>query len=911
MRDEDKTREELLSELQRTRIHMAHLMEAEALRRQAERDLEQLTHIAAAIVTSSPCGLLVVQRKSPERLVLVNGNPQIAHLMGIAIDQLRGTDLEDLWPETANQGLKQALLDALDTGEVFEIDHAPYTQHSVERLFRVRAFPMPDERVGVYVEDTTCSPAHPVAVEALGDALWEPLEPILDEEEDERGLEHLRKEPDEKDPDEETASGRDEELAGKVDDLVAQLSAVHARLAEEMERRRAAEEAIATTCRDLENRVKDRTEELSAENQSLENRIAESLAEEEALRGVRYELEKRLKNQEYEIAELAEALEIEIAEHKKTEERFVAVRIELETRMTEVDEALESTNKQLREQIVEKQRIEDDLRTSLAERERLVHELSARLSETTECLDREKALHESIQQTMSGEGSASAPMQYSQLGMAAFDTRGMITALNPRLVEMFGATSAEDLRAINLPDSSLMQESGLPEAIQECLQSGVPSSLDCPLTAPSGKRVYARVYLAPVRRGHEEIDGCEAIFEDVSEAQATEMQTLQAERLCAHSRMAGGVATKFSDVVEAISGQVQEALACVESANFSDMVPLLESLLITCSEAGRTIRRLKQCARTVPRWETSQRNVFDLTEVIRETIEMDALWSRPDPTGNGRDVTVEPAFSTGCLVEGEEDDFIEIMANLLENAAEASPGGGIIGVETFLDREEVVVNVRDEGIGIPRNHMPHLFEPFWTSKEGHDGLGLSVVFGLVRRNRGTMKVSGAEERGALVTLRFPRAQEALREEGVTAAEPARGNYRILLIYSLKPVARMLQRKLTRLGYRIFVAHSVQEGIEVLKRTKIQAIVCDFAEDSAMGSDVSDAVQILSMETGFPKPRLIVLAESVDQRDGSKPLSCSALHRVVEKPVSVARLVRIVAEEIRDVARRFPEMCWQK
>jgi PAS domain S-box-containing protein len=905
MRDEDKTREELLTELQRTRIQMAPMMEAETYRRRAERELDQVAQVAACIVKNSPSGLLILQRHSLDRLILINANSQAARVLEMDFEEASGAELEDIWAGATDQGLKHSLLNALSTGEIFETHDASFRGQAAERILGIRAFPMPEARVGVYV---TPAPDHQIlrqTPDTAGDNSTAPLEPVPDD--GSRMVEDLSQDIEDRDEADKASVHKDDELSRKVADLAAQLSETHARVAQEIETRRAAEEMAATAWREMENRVRVRTEELIAANQSLELRIAESHAEEEALRAVRYELETRLRNQEHEIGELTEALEIEIEEHKKTEEGLVAARIELEKRMTEVDDELEFTNERLREQIVDRQRVEDELRASLAEWEGLVHELTARLSETTESLDRESAHREQIEQSISGEREPSVLMENPQLGVAVCSSQGTITALNPKLAEIIGTPSAQDVQGRNVLDFPFMVDTGVSEAIQECLSSGESSIQDCPYTDASGTHLCIRVHLAPIRGTSGEIAGCEAVFEDVSAFRVQEGHLVRSERFNALSRMAGGVADRFSETIQTFFSQIQAALTCVESADFSDIAPLLESMLNKCRDAGRTTRRLRQLARMRPRKEVRERHVFDLTDVVKETIEMDALWSRPDALDNGRDIILEPSLTPGCRVAAEEEDFVELMANLLENAVEAAPEGGKIVVETSLDGDEVVTRVYNEGAGIPRKHLTSIFEPFWTTKEGHEGLGLPVAFAIVRQYGGTMAVRSLEGQGATFTLRLPHGRDLTRDPAATVDEPARGKHRILLIFPLETVARMIRKKLTRLGYRIFSAQTLQEGMEVLKRNRIDAIVCDFADETAFWQDVSGTIQLVNMETGCPVPRIILLVESEDQLAESGNFAYANLDRIVEKPVSVARLVEIVAEETGDIASRYPEM----
>jgi signal transduction histidine kinase len=912
MRDEDKTREELLSDLQRVRMQMAGMVEAEAFRRQAERELEQMTHIAAALVRSSPCGLLVFQRHLPEKLSLINANPQAARLLGKSMDGLRGADLEDMWPNAAIGGFKQSLLNALDTGGPFEASDVPHTGDLRELTLSVSAFRLPEDRLGLYLAHLPERGVHD-EMTVLEDVARQTQESTSTDESlpvsksmDGNGGFHQAEEPSRESDG--ALQERVEELSDQVRELSAQLLAAHENLAQETQLREAAEEGVGAAWRELEDRVSQRTQALAVANQSLERMIAESHAQEEDLRVVQYELEERLKVQEAEIRELAYTLEIELEEHKKTEEKLVTARIALESHMTDVDGELEAANELLREQVAERRRTESELRSALAERELFIHELTTQLSEATEYLDHETARRTHIERSLSGTSVTPPPLQHSHLGYASLDMDGVVTSFNGRLLEVFGFPPVDDLRGTNLLDTPIMLESGMLDAVKECVQSRVSCTYDGPFSDESGHQRIGRVHFAPMLQDGEHIIGCEAVFEDVSADRLQEGHMMRSERLNALSHMAGRVCDAFSDMVQAVSEHSQAAMACVESASFSDMVPLLEAILAQSRDAGRTARKVRQFARMRPRIETGQDHVFDLTDVVKESLEMDALWSKPPLSNDGHDVLVEPVLTPGCMVQGTEEDYIEVVTNLLENAVEALPSGGKISVSTALDSENVVLEVRDEGIAIPGNHVVNLFEPFWTTREGHQGLGLCVVFGIVRRHGGTLAVRCEEGEGTTFTIRLPYCRSTSREQALGGEEPAHGSFRLLLMYNLEPVAKMVRNKLARLGYSVFTAQSTREGIDILRRTKIDAVVCDFAEEDANVPNVSEAIELLHRETGLRKPPVIILAETVAHGAQSPWIARTPPDRIVQKPVSVARLVEIVAEEIRDAHATIPAYC---
>jgi two-component system NtrC family sensor kinase len=120
-------------------------------------------------------------------------------------------------------------------------------------------------------------------------------------------------------------------------------------------------------------------------------------------------------------------------------------------------------------------------------------------------------------------------------------------------------------------------------------------------------------------------------------------------------------------------------------------------------------------------------------------------------------------------VVAHPDAIQQVLANLVRNAVDAMPFGGVLTVETREDGGQVEVLVEDTGGGIPDEHLPHIFEAFFTTKPGVNGtgLGLFVSEGIVRGHRGRLIVDSNPGAGSRFTLRLPR--EALAEP---AAEPA-------------------------------------------------------------------------------------------------------------------------------------------
>ncbi|MFH0825680.1 MAG: response regulator [Pseudomonadota bacterium] len=124
-------------------------------RKAAENKLTELLETSSHIVRNMPSGLLIFQYQAPGELFLVNANNEASRLMDINADEQRGQEFDEMWPNARLQGLTPALLRTMATGEAFAAECAVFKTEDMERFFRLRAFPMPHDLLGLSFEDVT------------------------------------------------------------------------------------------------------------------------------------------------------------------------------------------------------------------------------------------------------------------------------------------------------------------------------------------------------------------------------------------------------------------------------------------------------------------------------------------------------------------------------------------------------------------------------------------------------------------------------------------------------------------------------------------------------------------------------------------------------------------------------------
>ena len=226
-----------------------------------------------------------------------------------------------------------------------------------------------------------------------------------------------------------------------------------------------------------------------------------------------------------------------------------------------------------------------------------------------------------------------------------------------------------------------------------------------------------------------------------------------------------------------------------------------------------------------------------MNKLLRETVEMLTRTL-------GENIEIALSVHRGLWdCEVDPGQIQSALLNLAINARDAMPGGGKLTLETantVLDEamarspdvrpgEYVMLAVSDTGTGIPADVLERVFDPFFTTKEPGkgSGLGLSMVYGVVKQSRGHVKIYSEVDHGTTVRIYLPRMHDAARLELVSAAPPMRtGKETILVVEDDADVRALADTMLSSLGYRVVQAGSGEEALEILSRQSPDLMLTD-------------------------------------------------------------------------------------
>jgi PAS domain S-box-containing protein len=408
----------------------------------------------------------------------------------------------------------------------------------------------------------------------------------------------------------------------------------------------------------------------------------------------------------------------------------------------------------------------------------------------------------------------------------SLDLEGNCTLCNPACLRLLGYERPADLlgkKMHELIHHSRVDGSKLPIEgcrVDEAFRRGAGTHVDDEvLWRADGTSFPAEYWSYPIRRGSQVI-GAVVTFLDISERRKLEAQLRQAQKMEAIGQLTGGIAHDFNNVLTIImsnAGLIASSFS-QESGELRDEINELQA----AAERGATmIRKLLGFARREKLQVDVQRLVNSFTKVVARLL--------PEY------IKVQTVHGDGVSAFSCDPGAVDqILFNLATNARDAMPDGGTLRIETrpeHLDDgfhathpwavtgDYVCITVSDTGVGMDETTKDRIFEPFFTSKPRGEGtgLGMSMVYGLMKQHRGFVHVYSELGKGTHVKLYFPLADsDAAR--GAPALAPHRalllGTESILVVEDEIAIRRATKRALESHGYKVLVAGDGEEALEI-------------------------------------------------------------------------------------------------
>jgi PAS domain S-box-containing protein len=388
----------------------------------------------------------------------------------------------------------------------------------------------------------------------------------------------------------------------------------------------------------------------------------------------------------------------------------------------------------------------------------------------------------------------------------------------------------------------------------------------------------------------------EALMRDVSERKRLEDQArdlyhqlLQAEKLAALGQTISGVAHELNNPLATI-------LTCAERLSQRDLDDQtrrgLDTILSESERAARIVRNLLTFARK----RHTTRAMVDLNQVVRETL---ALRSYDQRVSN---ISIIEALAAGLpQVFADPHQVQQVLLNLVINAEQAmlsAKGRGTLVLHTWhnLERESVVLEVSDDGPGVPEDVQPKIFDPFFTTKEvgKGTGLGLTVAYAIVQEHGGRITLRSEPSGGATFAVELPADAGALAAGAPRPAEippPLVSGVAVLVVEDEAALGAAVAEALQDSGFAVDRASDGIEALDKLRDRTYDLIICDLKMPRLDGSQLYRELELTRPEMAR---RIMFVTGDVAGTDAERFLEESGC-RWLAKPFRLKDLLRTARE----------------
>lgn len=477
-------------------------------------------------------------------------------------------------------------------------------------------------------------------------------------------------------------------------------------------------------------------------------------------------------------------------------------------------------------------------------------------------------------------------------GLYRSSTAGRFLEVNRVLVAMLGYSSVEEVLRLDLARDVYLDPAERGRLINRPSGYAYPEWIETRWKRRDGSPITVRLSVLPVGDADGSVESYEGIVDDVTERQRRDELLRRSERMASLGTTLAGVAHELNNPLAAIMGFAQlllkkpwpaEDRAALETINHEAIrsASIVKDLLAMTRK-----REIERRART---------DVNDVVGYIARTRRY-AL----ETAGISCTLDLDPALPT---VHGDRTELEQVILNLVNNAEHAlrssaegprprhHPVDDHIRIRTAHDAHSVIIEIEDNGPGIPESAQSQIWDPFWTTKEEGEGtgLGLAVVHGIIADHGGTISLESAPGSGARFVIRLPFAAEA--------APPARTGQasRPLDVLVIDPGASDLmfvERFLTSRGHAVINAGSGEVALRLAGQTTFDAVVCDAR---LLARDSTPVAAALRATPGCAEARFVLSTpESSDAGGELAGLAASVENAaVVVRPYDVEELRRLI------------------
>jgi signal transduction histidine kinase len=478
----------------------------------------------------------------------------------------------------------------------------------------------------------------------------------------------------------------------------------------------------------------------------------------------------------------------------------------------------------------------------------------------------------------------------------------------------------------HLPDRTVMLETGLAPSLKPLGELGIKACLVLPVVLTQGLpglialgyRKTPGVGAEAVREARQIADQvavalsnayetaerkqAEASLQDsnrqlkeaLDELASMQKQIVQQERLRALGQMASGVAHDFNNALSPVLGFSSILLEDPDQLNDKEKVLKYLQIIHTAGkDAAAVVSRLREFYRPRDKQETLV--PFDLNKLVEQSVNLTQPKWKDQALSNGATVLVTCELQKVPAVAGNESEIREVLTNLIFNAVDAMPRGGTITLRTATGNGQVLLEVADTGTGMTEEVRQRCLEPFFSTKgDRGTGLGLAMVYGIIRRHKSTIDIQSELNKGTTFTIGFPVNTEPKRETARPVESTAMARKLRVLVVDDDPMTLMVTVECVRSEqHEVETAVNGRDGFEKYNKGQFDLVITDQGMPEMNGNQMAAAIKQVS-----PATPIIMLTGNWQMVSSEEEQAAAAVDLVLGKPVTKSGLREAIVKVIK-------------
>jgi len=373
--------------------------------------------------------------------------------------------------------------------------------------------------------------------------------------------------------------------------------------------------------------------------------------------------------------------------------------------------------------------------------------------------------------------------------------------------------------------------------------------LDCPLSdTVSGGTVipivryderfneYFEERCFPVLNHSGELDCFILVVKNVTKSRELEEKSAQVKKLTALGKISSGVAHDFNNVLTVVLGRVQLLRKLTNDSYFLKSLDMIEKSAL---DGASKVRKIQEFSRPSDGAMTESVN---LKSIIEEVLEI----TRPrwDNASKVRGILIEPILNLdeNLFILGDSSDLRNAFTNIIFNAIDAMTNGGILSIKAVKSGNFVRVDFKDTGHGMTEEVVERIFDPFFTTKGVlGSGLGMSEVYGIVKRHNGRVQVESEVGVGTTIKLLFPKTRRP-GEDVLTGKLSETKALDIFIVDDEDYIVETLSEYLSDMGHTIKSSNSSEGALAEIKQANYDVVITDLGMPNINGVELAEMIK---------------------------------------------------------------------